>query len=431
MVRCLGVLLVLALLLCGCTQNTAEPTAPTENVNQSATATGLYIPGSELEVATNGAVRAFELNCYDFALLGEDLIALQNNNGEGKLALFQGENLEEIKTVSLGQNVLPMVSQMQVGQKGIGYIDTASNAVVFLSVDLAETGRAYLPEGITGTVCLSPDWQSVYYCTERGIHCLNLQTGIAHLLLEKNAFRQQLTGIFGNGQALRYELEVLEGQKQTLLIDAATGATLWESFALDRLVTEDLQYFMPSLDRGVRYLRFGSRDTHSVLWPAETNGAPHVLFRNNAVVMAQQQEQNTEFSYYDLATGKRTAAITLPSVIPVTKALGDGKNGMWFLSGEGRMYHWNSTKNASAEETVFTAPWYTKEMPDEAGLEQIKERALALGAKYNIDILVWEDAAALAPADQFLTGEHSTQLYELYLNQQEAAVLECLKNGGK
>lgn len=434
-------LLVLALLLCGCAQNTPEPTAPTENVNLPVdSAAGLYVPGSQMETATAGAVRAFGLrsgSCYDYTLMNGDLIALFNDNGTGKLTLYQGANLTEFKTVTLGENVLPTISQIQMGEKGIGYFDRVNNNVVFLSKDLVETGRVHLPEGVIGDAWLSPDWQNVYYCTAQGIHSMTLQTGIAHLLLEKTAFSQKLTGIFGNGQALRYELELTEGNSQTLLIDAATGVTLYENAALNQLETSNQQYFMPVSDRGVTYLRYGSGETHSVLWPAETAGQPHFIFQNNAAVMLQMVDCNTQLTKYDLATGKRTAEIKLPGELFSPKFMGDSNGGIWILSADGWLYHWNSTKNAVEDTVVYKAPWYTKDAPDEAGLAAIKERAKALSEKFSIDILIWDDAAKLAPADQFLTGEHSTQLYDLYLTKLEEALSVfpegCFKkdSGGK
>lgn len=426
MVRCLGVFLVLAMLLCGCAQDTTEPTAPTETVNQPVdSAVGLYIPGSQMETATNGAVRTFQpkiSGCYDCAVLGNDLIALFDDNGTGKLTLYQGENLEEFRTVSLGQGVLPAVSQMQIGEKGIGYYDSVKKNVVFLSVDLAETGRVHMPQDMVGDAWLSPDWQKVYFCKENGVYAMNLQTGIAHLLLEKTAFSQRLTGIFGDGQALRYELELTEGERQTLLIDTASGVSLYESEALTQLMTAQQQYFMPVTDRGVTYLRFGSGESHRALWPAETEGEFRFLPENAAVVTVQSVDQATRLSYYDLNSGSRMAEVTLPGGISIRKAMGDSRNGMWILAEDGLLYHWDSEKSTVQDPQNYTAPWYTGETPDEEGLAAVSERAKQLGEKYNVEILIWEDAVMLAPADQFLTGEHCTHLYELYLTKLEEAL---------
>lgn len=429
MVRCLGVLLVLALLLCGCAQDTAEPTAPTENINQSANlATGLYMPDSAIEKATDGAVRSFQLEegYYSCTTLGDELILMRKAGEEGTLSLYQGEMLEKVRTVRLGKNVTPALVQMQIGVQGIGYFDSENKDVVFLNGDFVETGRMHLPEELQGDAWLSPDWQMVYYCTDKGIHAMNLQTGISRLLKEQNAFSQKITGGFGNGEVLRYELEITEGKKQTFLIDAETGLSLQEGAYLNALMTKGKQYFLNQTDRGLRQLRFGDGEDHQILWPAEENAQPEMLFADQAVVMVYKEESGISMAYYDLQTGARAAAVTMEGVSEVWSLQGDGKKGVWLLgkdaSGLTGLYHWNTCKSAIGDETDYTAPRYTREEPDTDGLAQVAQKATEVGNKFGVDILVWKDAAATAPADQLFTEEHVTQLYDLYLSKLEQAL---------
>ena len=162
MLRLLGVLLVFAMLLCGCVQSVPESTPPTENLNQS-NATGLYVPDSAVEQATDGAVRGFkpEDDYYGCAVVGDELLLLGRKGEEGTLSFYDGEYLEEVKTVSLGENVAPTLAQMQIGQQGIGYFDSENKDVVFLNPDLVEIGRMHLPEELLGNAWLSADWQTV------------------------------------------------------------------------------------------------------------------------------------------------------------------------------------------------------------------------------------------------------------------------------
>ncbi len=429
MVRCLGVLLVLALLLCGCAQDTAEPTAPTEDINQSADLpTGLYVPDSAIEKATDGAVRSFQLEegYYSCAMLGDELILMRKAGEEGTLSLYQGETLEKVRTVSLGKNVAPALAQMQIGAQGIGYFDSENKDVVFLNGDFVETGRMHLPAELQGSAWLSPDWQMVYYCTDQGIHAMNLQTGISRLLKEQNAFYQQITGGFGNGEVLRYELEITEGQRKTLLIDAETGVALQEGTYLNALMTKSEQYFLNQTDRGLRQLRFGDGEDHQILWPAEENAQPEMLFADQTVVMVQREESGISLAYYDLQTGARAAAVTLEGVAEVWSLQGDGKKGVWLLgedaSGVTWLYHWNTGKSATGDEMDYTAPRYTQEEPDADGLARVAQKATEIGDLFGVDILVWKDAAATAPGDQFFTEEHVTQLYDLYLTKLSQAL---------
>ncbi len=429
MVRCLGMLLVLTLLLCGCVQDTVEPTAPSEDINQSTNiTTGLYMPDSAIEQATDGAVRSFQLEdgYYGCAMLGDELILMRKAGEEGTFALYRGENLEEVRTISLGKNVAPTHAQMQIGEQGIGYFDDVNKDIVFLNGDFVETGRMHLPAELLGDAWLSPDWQMVYYCTDKGIHAMNLQTGISRLLKEQNAFYQQITGGLGNGEVLRYELEISEGHRKILLIDAETGLVLQEGDYLNALATRNEQYFLIQSDRGVRQLRFGDGQGHQILWPAEENAQPEMLFADQAMMMVQQGESSISLAYYDLQTGARTAAITLEGVAEVWSVQGDGKKGVWLFgkdaSGITWLYHWNTDKSSTGDEMDYTAPWYTKEEPDNEGLAQVAQNATEVGNRFGVDILVWKDAAATAPADQFFTEEHVTQLYDLYLSKLEQAL---------
>lgn len=430
MVRCLGVILVLALLLCGCVQNTAKPTAPTDLSQSGASAsTGLYVSGSDIEKATDGAVRGFRLedgSYYGCAMLGDELIVMGMTEEGGTLALYHGENLEEVRTVSLGRGVSLTNAQMQINDQGIGYYDSVNRAIVFLSVDFVETGRMYLPAEMQGGAWLSPDWKTVYYCTEKGVHIMDLQTGISRLLRAQSAISQEITGGFGAGQVLRCEAEITEGQKQIQLIDSETGVVLREGAQFDALVTQGDRYYLPYEDRGVLKLRFGNAEDHQILWPAEEGAEPKMLFDNNAILMVRRDEQETDLAYYDLQTGKRTAAITLEGVTAVWGVQGDGENGVWMLArddaDEQWLYHWDCGKSLTGDETDYTAPRYTMETSDTEGLARIAEKADEIGSKFGIDILVWQDAAATAPADQYFTCEYVTQLYEHYLPKLEEAL---------
>lgn len=431
MVRCLGVILVLALLLCGCVQDTAEPTAPTDDSLQSgvSASTGLYVPDSGMEKATDGAIRSFRLESdgyYSCAMIGDELILMGMEGENGTLALYQGENLEEVRTISLGQGVSPTNAQMQINDQGIGYFDSVNKDVVFLNTDFIETGRMHMPAQMQGGAWLTPDWKTVYYCTEMGIHAMDLQTGISRLLREQSAVFQEVTGGFGNGQVLRYEVEITEGQKQILLIDTETGMVLQEGAHFDALVTQGDRYYLPHLDRGVRQLRFGDGEDHQILWPTEENADPKILFANNAIVMVQCSEEETSLAYYDLQTGKRTGEITLEGVTAVWGLQGDGTGGVWLLArnddGKHWLYHWDSGKSPVTDETDYTAPRYTEEEPDAQGLSQVAQKAEEIGSKFGVDILVWQAAADTAPADQIFTGEHVTQLYDYYLPQLEQAL---------
>ena len=425
MLRYLGVILALALLLCGCVQSEPESTPPTENLKPNE-ATGLYVPDSTVEQATDGAVRAFKLEngYYGCAVVGDELLLMGKAGEEGTLSFYEGENLEEVKTVSLGKNVAPTLAQMQIGQQGIGYFDSENKDVVFLNPDLVEIGRMHLPEELQGSAWLSADWQTVYYCTSQGIHAMNLQSGISRLLKAQEAISQELTGLLGNGKVLRCVIEMTEGQPRTQLIDAETGLLLHEGTDFNTLRTQSDAYFLNQMDRGVRLLHFGNGEDQQILWPTEANAQPVMLFDNNAIVMVETAEQ-LSLSYYDLETGRRASSLNLPGVTAAWGIQGDGKDGVWLFAGDAEkewLYHWDTNKIAADDERDYTAPRYTKETPDTDGLAQMAAKAEEMGKKFGIEILIWKDAVAIAPEHQVFEEEHVTQLYEAYLTKLEQAL---------
>lgn len=421
MVRCLGVLLALALLLCGCTGEKTElpdDTTKTTISAQDITSTSLDSQGDNTEQT---AVKSYPLDgigYYDCFMFDDELVLLRQVSGEGFFSLYHGG-----KTVALGQGVEPTLEQIQITEQGIGYFDSKNKAMVFLNTDLVEIGRMYLPEELEGNAWLSPDWKMVYYCTASGICAMDLQTGISRLLKEQTALHQEITGGFGNGTVLRHELEVTEGKKQIHLVDAGSGMALQEGEHLSELVTKEERYFLPQNPQGVRQLRFGTGETHQVLWPAEAAAQPYMLFENNAVVMAQNSENRTDLSYYDLETGKRTGSITMTNVTEVWGLCADGQEGLWLFGksadGTEKLYHWNAQMSPANDDAVYTAPWYTLEAPDAEGLAQSVKKATILSSKFGISILTWEDAAAAAPADHVFTAEHSAQIYDFYLPKLE------------
>lgn len=431
MTRCLGLLLILALLLCGCAGNTSEPTAPDENdippiISEHP---GSYVPDSAMEQATNGAICAFQtekgsdLRC---AMLGNELVLICTQNGEGSITLYREDDLQKVKTVYLGQRVTPAPEQMQFSEKGIGYYDAVAKAVVFLNTDLLEIGRMYLPETICADAWLSPDWQNVYYCTDQGIWEMDLQTGISRLLKEQKAAHQQITGCLAEGKVLRYVFQSADGSRQTQLIDSQTGLTLYDGNAFGTLTTLGTQYYWPVNDRGVAFLRFGDAQTNRVLWSMEENAQPYMLFLTNAMVLVQQKETEATLTYYDLHTGRRMAVVTMPNVVQVWSVQDDGAGGVWLLaedtSADTMLYKWDPDKSRLDDPTDYTAAYYDRETPDSQSLAQLIQNGNQIGKRFGVDVLIWKDALTTVPGDWVFTEEHITQLYDCYLPRLEQAL---------
>ena len=419
MARWLGIILVLALLLCSCTQNGATETEPTneEQTSQSTTSSGMYVPQAPVEQATAGAVRYFALDaeCYGYALLGEDLVLLRQNDGSGEIVLYRGSDLQMVKTVSLGLGVLPKLAQMQISKQGIGYFDSVNCSLVFLNADLLETGRIYLPKGVLGNAWISADWKAAYYCTEKGIFALDLKTGISRCLKEQEAIHQEVTGLMGKDEFVRYEVEVAEGQKAIQLINTSSGVVDREGDYLNGLSTWQNRYFLPQQIGPAYQLRFGRGEDHRVLWPKEEGAQPIPLLQDDGLVMLQVGEAAATLSYYDLYSGRRIAEVTLEGVTEIICVQADGNGGVWLLGMDSMhkqaLYNWNPEKSPLADGGYYIAPFFSKENPDLAGLAQWKQNAAVQSNRLGVEFNLWQDAVKLAPEGYVFEGEYLPQAY--------------------
>lgn len=429
MMRWLGMLLVLAFVLGGCAAQTGPATDPTNDAQQTIDPTqpqGLYQQNSEIEVATGGAVRCFlpeKSGYYGCAVMGDGLLLLRQENGAGELSLYEGEQRKLVKTVTLPDGVVPAMEQIQISERGIGYYDDVNRAMVFLNTDLREVGRMHLQEEFIGDAWLSPNWQMVYFCKDNGVYAMDLQTSIIRLLREQEGLT--ITSLFGDGDALRCE-EMIQEQKQILLISAETGEVLHRGEELNDLQTQGNAYMLPRKMEQTDYLRYGAGEVHQLLWPAENEAAPIALFRNNAVMMLSEVDDALTLSYYSMKNGSRQAMVSFAGMSQLWGFRGDGNGGVWLfardVAGKEQLLHWTVAKSPLTDLNIYTTPYYSPENPDTEGLEQLKQSLQATLDRVGAELLLWQDAVDTAPDGYTFAGEHMTQHYEMYLPLLEKAL---------
>ena len=437
MIRYLGLVLILALLLCGCAQETTTPSSTGDGAVNNTVNTQdsvVYVPESGAELATDGAVQSYALSddgYYACASQQDSMMLFRQQETGTELTVFDKKLTKIVYTIDLGAGSVHPEARMQFSQQGMAYCDSENRVLVFLNTLMVETARIYLPENLQGDAWVSPDWKNAYFCTDEGICAMDLQTGISRVLCQQSAVSQQVTGIFGEGKALRYEAEVTEGEKQVFLIDAQSGEILRRDDDLVTLDTGAETYFFVQNISGVRCLRFGAGEEHKALWPLEDTAEPVMLFEDNGVVMVQSAESQTELACYDLTTGTRAAEVVLPDVIRVWGLAEGAEKTLWFFgedaAGQTMLYCWDMNKSLTEDEAVYTAPWYTPDDPDTDGFAEIQKKADELGKKFGVEILIWEDAAKTAPKNKTFTQEHMTQLYAHYLSQMEQVLGEFHK----
>ncbi|MBQ7801493.1 MAG: hypothetical protein IJ375_04110 [Oscillospiraceae bacterium] len=406
-------LIILLLALSGCgTQKTipAETLFPAETVTPEPT--GFYDPDSALEAATGGAVQAYPLNrsdCYGLLPMGEDLL-LFTGTDRTTLVKVSGANLYITAEAELDCAILPDSCGVQASEKGLTFYDEASLELVFLDTGLKEVSRVALPGDIQGSPALSADRKSLYYCTADALRVLDLETGFQKLLKEMFFADQTVLGLHCGGTVV--ECGTGSG---TLYVSAETGETLWEALEEIALSTDGDAYFVSRLDGVYQELLVGTTDIGPyALYFEDPHAAATPLLEAGAAVLASSAEDGSAVTlhYFDLTSGKRTAALELAgSGVPRSVWADPETAVVWLLRyddgyGCDTLLCWDPAASPTGDENVYLSSRYTYSEPDTEGLARCQEKAAELSIRYGVDVRVWNDAAAEAPADYSLTAEY-------------------------
>ena len=417
-------LLAAALLLSGCSN--AAPSGSEDNIQTTLPqfptliTTSLYDAQNPIEMDTNGAVRAYlPENGDDICIkpMGDNILLY----GSGRIMRLRGDRLTEVATAEIPDLPEPDSGMLQIREDGIAYYDARENRIVFLNVLFREVGIFSLPEGIVGSVYLSRDWKAFYYCAEDGIHALDLDTGVNRLLKAQNALWQGISGGFMNGTVLRCSLLQEDGTEMTMLLSAQTGTVLAEGDYLMSLQGDGDCYYVQADNAHI----FGILDQQPQKLLPDGKGKLYPLPESRGAVFVTKLEAGYCMDYYDIETGKRTAAVELTNIASIDGVYSAG--GMvWFTSG-GVLYRWNIKQSETEEQKTYTAAHYHYADPDEQGLAEIGQRLEKIQQQYGVTILFWDQVEGLAPWDYSFAAEYLTQPYTQSIPKLESALAKFPK----
>ena len=406
--------LVACLLLAGCKkQQPVETTEATEPAKM-----GLYTPDSPVEQATDGAVRMYSLpedTYFNITGVGANVLAM----GQKGLTLLAGEQAEVVATLETGE--ITSLSVLDTHATGFAYYCPNTRMVKVLNPQLQTVTQLVLPNTVVGNPVISLAKYEVYYSTGTEIRALNMNTGISRLLRQQTVAKLTLQGAYFGGDVLLCQLVSETGAAQLAYISTQTGQTLNGGQGISNLQTNGADYFAYWLDGTVRQMVFGTRGggaSQSFLAPAvpEGNvGGRVALLAMRGVVDYLETQNGLELSYYDLNTGKKTAAVLIPGMKAPAKIHTDGAN-VWILPAdqENVLYRWELSKSHLQEETSYTGPLYTAENPDTQGLAQSRQLADDYQKQYGVKLLFWQDAVAHTDGHT-LVAEHKTQVIDKFL----------------
>lgn len=401
------VLLPLLALLAGCSQEKPEQPQPdstgeTEITTQTTTQSA---PADQRQPLVS--VPLDSEGFLGFISMGKDLLLFEEN----ALAIVDSQTLKTVVREEVQGIPLPESGLVWTRQDGVAYFDESSKDLVFLGTNLKETMRLQLPEDMTGTACLSQDWNTVYYCTASEIRALDMKRGVSRLVMAHPAVRQSVSGVMLEGEVLNCVEQDGNGARKSVLISAKTGEVLYEGTFLTNMVSSGMQYYLSIDHKSVEEIIFGGvNGAPKNLWPAQTPEYYQIFPERNAVITAGRDDAGIYLDYYDLSDGSRSAGISVTGQGKVTGFAAETDGGIWILCGK-TMYLWYPDLSPVEDPAVYTAPRYTNSAPDVEGLAKVKAQIQQLQEKYGVLFLTGEEAKHVAPWDYSFEAEYIPQAY--------------------
>lgn len=386
-------LLTMILLLAGCGSEAAEP-ADTEEVRLPLTQWEL--PGGSWNLV---AAMGDGLLLHD----GSELVLLSADSRE----VTAGIALEHLSDARSGD--------IQVGGRGVSFYDRQTQTVCFLDENLQKISYIQLQGQVQGAVLLTADWSSLYYCTAEGVQMLDMNTGISRTLAYREENWLGVDGVFMNTM-LSCSIQQPDGTVGTLIISTQTGQTVWETGKVSQLSCWSELYFgKMSSEAGEEWV-FGWGDGQPRnFWPAG-DGRIIPLLANDKIVTVQGKVLNC----YDLRTGRCVAMVEYEGASDLTELV--YLDGNIYFTGGNALYRWDLELTAVNSFKSHTTYRYTPENPDVEGLRQQQMEARILDKMYGVNIILWDDTAAVQPHGYEFVPEYIPENYPHGLRELENAL---------
>lgn len=388
------ILLSLLLLLTGC-QETQMPTEPTTQTTAAPTEPGRFVSGSDVQVASKGALRQFDISdkdCFCVAVMGDGLL------------LFSGDEKTELELISrdegktLAKLLLPVdlrSSSWATLNNGFGYYDAEENQAVILDTQLRERQTLRLPEQLQGAPLFSPDGGEIFYCAGQEIRALDTDRGISRLIKSHPCKSQNLIGVYFDGTLLCCET-INEADAQSFMyVSAENGATVYSGQCMQWLDTQAEKFITSRMDGVVQQCIFGSREGQLQQLNVKGDRLIPAAAMDEVVSLAFADDGKCILSLYALSPGVKQSDVELPAVADTVDVypdvfqkaywvLTDGKNGQSLLL-------WTPERETK-DETIVAGPLYTSDAPDTQGLEQLQKRVDSINKTHGVMIRIWQTA---------------------------------------
>ena len=418
------------LLLTGCAAQ-ESPDTTTDTVQIVESQPGIYVPESNIEKQTGGAVRQYALdnNIYSqISMMGERLV-VAGGTEHTIVKLYSGDRSVETASVQI-PGALDAIGFMTYYNGGAYYLESARQ-FVFLDMQMQEVARIELPDGISGRPVLSNDGAQIFYSTNQQIYAIDVARKITRLVKTHECKSMTLVNSLMNGSVLFCRTEYEDGRVSLLYIDTQTGQALYDYDQIKELHSYEDLFFGRLIDGGVEQLFFGKgQESISQINLQGGNYVP-ALELNSVIRYEASADGELQLQLLDLNEGKLTSQISLrDSGELLGFAVNRWKNCLWLLTKDGHgkqsLLRWNIKSSPIEDETIYTGPLFTSTNPDEAGLNECLTRAKAIGKTHDVQIRLWQNAVKY-PGDYVLEPEHQTTLIQQCLDQVEEVLKEFPK----
>ena len=398
-------ILLLMLVLTGCGGNAEETKVPTTEPPAAATEpAGSYHPGSTLEMFTEGAVRAYPQqipDIYGIAAAGSDVLVFSGRETT-TVTRLTGENLFRIAERTLDVYLNPWSPSLLITEDRMVYFDTNSRELVWLDESFREFSRLQLPEDLMGTPVITADRLKVWYATAEGVRVMDVESGISRLIKQIAYPVQEIAGLLMNDTVVKLSIPQDENaQPGIMFLDAEIGQLLEKAEGLAAIYSRDDRYQGYRMQDGEVFLIFGKAGEETrELKPAMTEGQTTLLTQSHGAVSYGRMDDRWQLQYYDLTSGRQTAAVFIPETVAPWQYASDDANGRLYFLYYGQaesqiLCRWDMNLSQTGDETDYSDAFYTRVAPDTAGLARCAARAAELSGRYGVNIRVYEDALAL------------------------------------
>ena len=423
-------ILLIALMLWGCSADPQPAAIPTEATAPAAETTaptpvGFYDSESTLEAATNGALLVYPLYRPDGAQIvpmGDGLLLFSGEDAT-TLTLLAGDDLYVKAAANLNCLIQADDPAVQVSDKGVTYYDEATRELVFLDVQLKEGTRMAMPADMVGAPALSSNRKNLYYCTETALRTIELDSGLDILLREMPSTQHRITALHCSDMILACQITDDRGGERSLFVSAENGRTLHETDHVLDLATQGSRYFARHVDGTYpEYLTGTIQSAVSQLYydSFRTRACP-VLDAEGVLLCSESRQGGTLLEFCDLSSGRRTSLLDAGQVIEPLSVTADEDSLLMLCYDESYgcsvIYRWNLTRSTVADDRSYVGPRYTVDNPDQDALAQCRTLADQIGQRHGIAIRLWTDATAETSQDLVLTPEHQAPVILQWLEE--------------